>query len=305
MDSYRLQSLLQSVLGAGKRASHQEILFYCPFCSHHNPKLSININSGKWKCWVCNEAGLSIISLLKRMNADQVHITEAMDITKGRIVFDDLLTDKLEKVELPKEFISLATESNSIFYKHAVEYLKNRHITYDDIIKYNIGYCEEGKYQNRIILPSYDNNNVLNFFTARLFFDGKLKYLNPSNVSKDVIIFESLISWDFPLVLCEGIFDAIAIRRNVTPLMGKTLSPKLEKKLLMMTVPIYIALDKDAESDALNIAKKLIEYGKDVRWVSLPKKDPSEIGFAEMSELIEQSQTLTLEQILKRKIFNI
>ena len=45
---------------------------------------------------------------------------------------------------------------------------------HDDILKHNIGYCDEGKYSNRIIIPSYDSDGQLNFFVGRDFYKSKL-----------------------------------------------------------------------------------------------------------------------------------
>ena len=51
-----------------------------------------------------------------------------------------------EKVELPKEFKSLLDiTQHDIIGRHALAYLKSRGITKDDIVKYNMGYCEKGK----------------------------------------------------------------------------------------------------------------------------------------------------------------
>jgi hypothetical protein len=47
--------------------------------------------------------------------------------------------------------------------------LKSRGITKNDIEKYNIGYCETGRYAKMIIIPSYDENGQLNYFTGRSF----------------------------------------------------------------------------------------------------------------------------------------
>ena len=85
---------------------------------------------------------------------------------------------------------------NSYVYKHAAAYLKSRNITANDILRYKIGFCETGMYAGRIIIPSYDANNSLNYFTGRSFFDSPLKYKNPL-VSKNVICFENLINFDF------------------------------------------------------------------------------------------------------------
>ena len=74
-----------------------------------------------------------------------------------------------KKVELPKEFKPLWNGGNSIIKRHALNYLHKRSITYEDTIKYNIGYCDSGLYSNRIIIPSYDSEGQLNFFVGRDF----------------------------------------------------------------------------------------------------------------------------------------
>ena len=72
-------------------------------------------------------------------------------------------------INLPKEYISLATEPKGFNpeYKHAIHYLTERGITQKDIIKYNIGYCVEGLYARRVIVPSYNSDGSLNYFIAR------------------------------------------------------------------------------------------------------------------------------------------
>ena len=56
-----------------------------------------------------------------------------------------------------------------------------------------------------------------------------------------------MINWNVPIVLCEGAFDAISIKRNAIPLFGKNISKKLMQKLVTSEVKkVYLALDKDA-----------------------------------------------------------
>ena len=44
------------------------------------------------------------------------------------------------------------------------------------------------------------------------------------------------INWSSPLVLCEGPFDAIAIKRNAIPLLGNNIQSKLMKKIVTSTI---------------------------------------------------------------------
>ena len=206
--------------------------------------------------------------------------------------------------ELPKEFKSLSNISEKNFAaKKALNYLKSRNITQNDILKYNIGYCESGVYENRIVIPSYDDKGKLNYFTGRSFEKSPfIKYRNPET-SRDIIPFELFINWDLPLVLCEGPFDAIAIKRNAIPLLGKNIQSNLMKKIVTSTVKkIYIALDSDALKQALKFAENFINEGKEVYLVKLKGKDPSEIGFSNFTNLIQNTFPLTQYELLEAKL---
>jgi len=187
--------------------------------------------------------------------------------------------------------------------RHAVNYLKKRNVSKHDIMKYNIGYCTEGLYKNMIIIPTYDANGKLNYFTGRSFEkDPYVKYRNPQ-VSRDVIPNEHFINWDIPIILCEGLFDAIAIKRNVIPLLGKNIQNNLMKKIVTSLVDkIYIALDRDAIKQALRFCEMLLAEGKEVYLVDLQDKDPSEMGFENFTKLIHTTKPLTYYNLMERKL---
>ena len=68
-----------------------------------------------------------------------------------------------------------------------------------------------------------------------------------------------LINWNEPIILCEGAFDAITIKRNAIPLFGKIIQPVLQKKIIEEHVTdIYICLDSDAITNAIEISKKFM-----------------------------------------------
>ena len=154
-----------------------------------------------------------------------------------------------------------------------------------------------------VIIPSYDSNGKLNYFTARSFeHEPYVKYRNPM-VSRDIIAFEMFINWDLPIILCEGPFDAIAIKRNVIPLLGKNIQPQLMKKLVESRVQkVYIALDNDAIKKAIEFCEELLNIGKEVYLVELSGKDPSELGFEVFTKLIQTTQPLTQYRLMERKL---
>jgi DNA primase len=302
-----LIALVNSVLGTGKSTSRGNQSYHCPLCNHSKPKLEINFDEGsphyeKWACWVCGKKGKKIQQLFKAVGVSPEKMTELRSVVKSFIVYDK--QEVIEKVKLPKEFKPLLNiQKTDILGRHALAYIKSRNITEEDILKYNIGYCTSGEYSKMIVIPSYDAEGKLNYFTGRSFEkDSKIKYRNPS-VSRDIIPFELFINWDLPFILCEGPFDAIAIKRNVIPLLGKNIQSKLMKKIAKSSVDrIYIALDKDAQKQALSFCEQLMNEGKEVYLVDMKDKDPSEMGFKIFIETISETYPLTLSSLLEKKL---
>jgi DNA primase len=298
-----LVNLVNSVLGSGKRTARGNQAHSCPFCHHHKPKLEINFTENKeginpWQCWVCGKRGKTIRSLFKQIETPPEILAQLKPLIKTGNNVETITTYNL--VELPKEFKQF---DNTIISRHALTYLKKRNITKHDVLKYNIGYCEYGLYSKMIIIPSYDINGRLNYFTARSFEkDPYVKYRNPE-ISRDIIPFELFINWDLPIILCEGPFDAIAIKRNVIPLFGKNIQPSLMKKIVTSKVQkIYIALDTDAISKALEFCEMLLNEGKEVYLVELKEKDPSDMGFENFTKLIQTVSPLTSYKLMEKKL---
>jgi DNA primase len=302
-----LVNLVNSVLGTGKRTARGNQAHTCPFCNHHKPKLEINFSENKkgynpWHCWVCNKKGTRISSLFKQIKASPDKFEELFKLIGNETERDIVVSNK--NLQLPKEFQSFKNISSSnIEGRTALSYLKSRGITNDDIEKYNIGYCTSGRYQNMVIIPSYDENGKLNYFTGRSFEkDPYIKYRNPET-SRDIVPFELFINWKLPLVLCEGPFDAIAIKRNAIPLLGNNIQSNLMKKIVTSTVEkIYIALDNDALKKSLKFAEKFLNEGKEVHLVELQGKDPSEMGFTQFTNLIQNSTPLNEYALMEKKL---
>ena len=302
-----LVTLVDSVLGAGKNTSKNNRAYHCPFCKHHKPKLEVNMDTNAkgdnpWHCWVCNTKGRKLTRLFKHLEVTPDKLQSLYSLV-GTSKSEHTETD-LERVKLPEEFIPLTdVTANNLIGRRALAYLKRRGITKYDILKYQIGYCEHGPYSNMIVIPSYDEKGNLNYFTSRGFEEfSRSKYKNP-NVSRNIVPFEFFINWNVPIILCEGPFDMMAIKRNVIPLLGKNIQDKLKKKLVTSQVQkIYIALDKDAIKQALSFCEELLNEGKEVYLVELKDKDPSEMGFENFTKLIQTTQPLTFSNLFEKKL---
>ena len=304
----KIVNLLSRVVGnTGRRLKKSnEYMFWSPFISHHKPKLQINIQTQKWHCWVSNQGGHNLFQLFKKLKASKEHFDELVDIVGDSKSLS--LSSKFNKVKdkkivrLPNEFVPLWKDGINIIKKHAMNYLQNRGINLIDIIRYGIGYCEEGLYANRIIVPSYSSDGELNYFVGRDIYEGGMKYKNPP-VSKDVIGLDLFINWNEPIVLCEGVFDAIAIRRNAIPLFGKTIPKSLMKKIYEKQVKqIYILLDSDAIMDSIKMTDSLMKNGIDVYYVNLSEEDPSDMGFKKVINLIKKTKQTSFSDLMRMKL---
>ena len=305
MYNYELLTLLEKVLYKSYQMKNGEHAFHCPFCNHHKKKLQVNCETQKWHCWVCNKGGYKIGILLRKINAPQQIITDVLKL------LDDYVGTKKQQeevtkydVSLPKCYKPLWEKTDDPLHKNAMYYLKKRGIGGKEILRYSIGYCSSNGYSNRIIVPSYDADGKLNYFIARdMFPNSSMKYKNPP-MSKDTVAFELFINWNEPVILCEGVFDAITINKNAIPLLGKFPSKTLVMRLIEKRVKkIYVALDEDAKKDAVKLSKFLMDNGIETYLLDMNDKDPSEIGYKNFWKMIEDTKETKFSDIIKGKLY--
>ena len=302
-----LKHLLESILGPSKSSrgarGEQSAVFTCPSCNHRKKKLTVNLVTQQFQCWVCNFKGHRAFKLLKEAKANP----KAYDTLKSIDSEYKFKKSKQPKpdptsLQLPKE-IEPIISSSAILSRHALHYLKGRGVTEQDIVKYNIHYSETGDLKNMVVIPSYDENGNINYYVGRSFDKNAYIKHKLAPATKDIIGFDLYINWDLPIILCEGAFDAMAIKRNAIPLFGKKISSTLMKKILTSNCSkVYLALDDDAFKDALDHAKKLMGYGKRVYFIEMEGKDPSELGFKKFTQLLYSAEELTPSSLVRKKL---
>ena len=301
----QLFSLLDKVLSQNAHIRKgEEAVYFCPFCSHYKKKLEVNVRTQEWHCWICNASGKSIRSLFYKLKAKELYFNELYKITGISWRPNENVENKEINLSLPDEFVPLWKPSNTSAYGQAMSYLVDRHVTMDDILRYNIGYCEEGIYKNRVIVPSYDRDGNVNFFAARTYYDvDSYKYMLPP-WPKDIIGFELFLNWDEPITLVEGTFDAMAVRNNAIPLFGTTLTNDIKLGIVTNKVKrVNIVLDRDALKQSIRIFEKIKKIQEiDIHLIELGEKDPSVLGFDAVNKLIDKSKPLEFSDLLKAKL---
>ena len=293
MNKKEAKKILNQAIGR-YRESGSELLFKCPSCDHHKYKLSINLDKNAFKCWVCDYRGRNIRRLVRRFGTfTQLQkwdeITNRFDIERFSELFsEEPIEEVKEQIDFPSEFISLTSKKLPATAKFAYKYLQERGLTKDDILHWKIGYCFNGNYRNRVVIPSFDDDGDINYFVARSHNGDSYKYKNP-RASKDIIFNELFINWNDDLVLVEGIFDAINAG-NAVPILGSTLrsDSRLLRKIVFNDTPVYIALDPDAADKERKIIKTLLRY--DIELYKIDVSGYEDIGTMPREVFVERKK---------------
>lgn len=305
---------LKNVLSFSHRIKGEH-LFYCPYCNHHNPKLSVNIDKNVYKCWVCDTRGKDIWRIVRKFGDFRDKRTwrsfsEEIDYSETNIfeaLFGEKEEEQEEKLTLPEEFIPLSNKKNPISARTALKYLADRGIGKKEIINWKIGYCSRGEYGGRIVFPSFDKSGNVNYFVARTYGDDWVKYRNPP-ATRNVIFNELFVDWKERVFLVEGIFDAIFLGTNAIPILGSTMNEdsKLFKKIINNDTAVYMALDDDAEKKSMRIIESLISHGIEVYKVDTSGfEDIAEMPKKTLDKRIKSAKMITNEDFLSRKIRSI
>jgi DNA primase len=270
-------NLLEEILGEPKKAntSTHQYSYNCPVCDEGRGKgnFEVNLDKSVYHCWSCGDTEGTHGPLGKLFdnygNKKQKKLYLLVRPEEIKVK-----EKKYKKLKLPEGYTKFK-DSNPIYpiYKQALNYLNGRGITDEIIEKYQIGFCDKGDCTGRIVVPSYDKDNNLNYYVARSWGKTKLKYKNPDSEKDKIIFNEHLIDWEQDVYLVEGVFDAFFLP-NPIPMLGKHLSHHLFETLYTKAKKdIIICLDGDAFSNATKLYRELnggVLYNR-IKIVKLPK----------------------------------
>lgn len=308
----------------------EQLQVNCPRCqereglSQPDGKFNLEINTSKrmFRCWKCDEPQFSgSLGKLIRIYGNRsdyeiyksyVNSYGAYDVDENEDEIDEFIP-----VSLPKEMISFSKmDVNDPNHFEAYNYLINeRKISREIILKYRLGFCLEGRYKNRIIIPSYDEIGNINYFVSRTYDPTikKMKYDNPKLNKNKIIFNEGYIKWDSTIFLVEGVFEMLSFPINTIPMLGKEISHKLLMKLKELKPEIVVLLDPDAFSKSVELFQLLsnvyLGYEDKIRLVKLPDKlDLDEIkrfhGPKKVVEYLMTARKLTIDDFFVKNLNN-
>lgn len=263
--SKRLVNLIAEIFGLPRKFDHGqvEVEYNCPHCDNRRNKYNLAVNTDHlfFHCWACGYKG-KISRLFWDFGSDrqkqEFKTLDTYQESRGK-------AKKSEPLVLTG-FRTMRQEwKDSLTYRAAKRYLKDRNIDKELIDKWDICYSEEGKYRDRVIIPSRTLDGKIEYFVARDIFDTqKLKYKNPPSEKENIIFGEKFVDWKKPVVITEGAFDALVLY-NAVPLLGAKIEghTKLLKKIFVNKTPIILGFDTDkAGKDAnIDIGKYLMNLG--------------------------------------------
>ena len=305
----------------------EQIRVNCPMCqerdglSYPDGKHNLEINTAKrvFRCWKCDEPKFSgtIRKLIKKFGSDvdyKMYVSYANIL--GEITYDNY-DDEIDEivVKLPDEMI-LFSQMNVNNSEHVKAYnylITEREISRELIFKYRLGFCIEGKYANRIIIPSYDIDGEINYFVARAYMDNMKKPYDNPKVSKNIVFNGGVINWDSTVYLVEGVFEMLSFPVNTIPLLGKNIPDSLFQTLKELKPNVVILLDPDAFKSSIGLFYKIysiyVGYEDRVKIVKLNGEyDFDELrkkyGRNKMIEELYGARGLTIDDYFVNKIEN-
>jgi hypothetical protein len=279
------------------------ISIWCPFCKHSNRnklKLVLHLEKNFWHCWLCDKKGSDVSYIVGRFNKSKVNESKNLFKRKNKVneisinLFGEELPDneEINIVEIPDGFQLLTNNfsSNNPDIRDVFKYAIGRGINKHKMSLLRLGVSLSFEFKRSLIIPSFDAEGEINFYTARRIdvdTSSPIKYKNASISKKDIIFNELFIDWSLPLTIVEGPLDLLKTNDNATCLLGSSLTydMKLFKKIVENKTEINLALDKDVYFKAVKIANLLHEY--DVKVNILDTRIANDVGDMTTSQFRE------------------
>lgn len=291
--SKSIRSLLDKAFGKGildREGINYELS--CPSCkdsSKNKKKLIVRLDDLRYHCWVCDLKGKNVTYLIRKHRPDIIGPDNSDNFTFKKAVVEEVE----EKVELPEGFIFLGKKIRDPDINATKKYLRSRGLKKVDIHRWRMLATSRGSFRRKVIIPSFDEVGELNYYVARAIDKTPYKYKN-AKISKKKIIFNEVdIDWKEPIILVEGVFDAINCPENTIPILGSSLSKdsRLFQKILKHQPEVTVALDPDLKMKAFKIAKLLKSTGCGVSIVFAPEgKDFGDMNKKDVIEVLSRSE---------------
>ena len=224
-----------------------EFSVYCPWHPDSNASLYVNPVKGLYHCFAgCVKGSKGLGPLLKKLGSG--YDIQFMTLFPYLSYYEE--EDKQELVE--------DIGVNSLPYASINNYLSHRFITEETVKEFNIRYHAGF---DALVLPINDKDGQQVGYVRRNL-SSEPKYMNSKGLDVSSLVFpwDKLETDDRPIVIVEGLFDAIRSHQEGYKAIA-TLGGEIKRKQLRI-IGEYgseIVLCPDKDKEALRIAEKNIE----------------------------------------------
>lgn len=271
------QALVKEAV-AGLRPNHAgRVRAKCPFCLVRTGKadrrgsLSASLTTGWYDCFKCGIRG------------------RVDDYNAG--LDDDVAPAAAVLVPPPESFMLLAEEpaASAAVTAPARAYLRGRGIGDDLWAVAGIGACTDGFYAGRVVVPITDVAGAWHGYVARTWAKkAPSPYRYPPGMRRGELLYNPgalLVETDVPLLVVEGVFDALHLWPDGVALLGKWSHAQV-LMLARAPRPVVVVLDGDAVDECEELAYLLRLEGQQAGFVRLPPRmDPDDLPAAELRAL--------------------
>lgn len=280
----------------------------CPYCGREG-KFGVNLSQNRCNCFVCGEHPtlISLIMYLENLDNYQDVLRLLNQEKWSGYYFKEEKTELREKKQLylPEHFL-LLNQGDSVIGKTIRHYIANRGFDYNELSHKGWGYCDMGDYMGHLIIPFYENHQLV-YFNARRVIGGGPKYKNPdtstSGLGKSFILYNrDALDMYKTVYICEGAINAQTIGDNAIASGGKAIS-RYQINLILKSKAehIIILFDPDAKDRAISLGMSLVPHKK-VKVVFLPEgKDVNDLGRKETLRYVYNTRYKDYSELLSIK----
>lgn len=270
-----------AIAAEGGTSGLQWIIPVCPMCDGEKT-LYVSDETGAWICYRCTDAPqtradiederpskgpnfTTLVALLE--NTDQAGAAEILMFSQEASVHAP------GERRAPKDPFAVVSSDLPLEYQPVSKdgvvrmpsYLAKRGLSAETAERFKLGWCDDGKYAGRIIIPI--ECPLGRSFTARATWDTPLRYLHGPGAGRLLFGWDQAMEledtpWISTLVIVEGQIDAMSVQQIGIPCVGLGgLSLRAsQKKILEESSRIQtftIMLDRTAVESAMKIGQSL------------------------------------------------
>lgn len=256
----------------------------CPHCGKDR-KFGVNVSQDRTNCFSCGVHTKPLQLLIELEGLETYNEAFKFLGSFESAAYLETPTEFLkEKIGNLPEGYRLISLGESEMSKRARRYLEGRGFDTDDLMFKGVGYCMEGPYFGRIIIPFYEAGKLI-YFNARQFMNiSDDKFKNPSmeefGIGKSLLMYNSDCLHLYRRVyLMESAMNCLTWGDDAFGIGGKIASNYQKTKILSSRAKeVVIVLDSDAYWEALQLGLEIC-FHKKVKVVKMPKKqDVNDLG---------------------------